>query len=116
MQRFFYLLLFLVLLTSCKDEKGQNIPESAKVQELAADLKKVDVAIEGMTCEIGCAKLIESKLAKAEGVNFVKVDFEKKMGRIEYDANRIDEKELANIITSAGGGDLYKVTGIYSVQ
>ena len=116
MPRFFYVLLFLVLLTSCKDEKSQNIPISTKNQEIAADLKKVDVSIEGMTCEIGCAKLIESKLAKAEGVNFVKVDFEKKMGRIEYDANKIDEKELANIITRAGGGDLYKVAGIYSVQ
>ena len=55
-------------------------------------------------------------MAKADGVNFVKVDFEKKMGRIEYDANKIDEKELANIITRAGGGDLYKVAGIYAVQ
>ena len=116
MYRFFHVLLLLVLLTSCKDENSQLNNESAKKEELAVDLKKVDVAIEGMTCEIGCAKLIESKLAKAEGVNFVKVDFEKKMGRIEYDANRIDEKELANIITSAGGGDLYKVAGIYSVQ
>ncbi|MDZ7613327.1 MAG: heavy-metal-associated domain-containing protein [Flavobacteriaceae bacterium] len=84
--------------------------------QLLKILKKVDVEIEGMTCEIGCARLIESKLAKAEGVSFVKVDFEKKLGRIEYDANLIDEKELANIITSAGGGDLYKVAGISSVQ
>lgn len=116
MHRLFYFLLFLVLLTSCKNENSQNNNESTKKQELAANLKKVDVAIEGMTCEIGCAKLIESKLAKADGVNFVKVDFEKKMGRIEYDANKIDEKELANIITRAGGGDLYKVAGIYAVQ
>lgn len=116
MHRLFYFLLFLVLLTSCKNENSQNNTESTEKQELAVDLKKVDVAIEGMTCEIGCAKLIESKLAKAEGVSFVKVDFEKKMGRIEYDANKIDEKELANIIASAGGGDLYKVAGVYSVQ
>ncbi len=116
MHKIVYFFLFLALLISCKDEKSQHIPENTKKQELAQDLKKVDVAIEGMTCEIGCAKLIESKLAKAEGVNFVKVDFEKKMSRIEYDANKIDEKELANIITRAGGGDLYKVAGIYAVQ
>jgi Cu+-exporting ATPase len=111
-----YLFLCLALLISCKEDKEQRNLEMPNKQVLAADLKKIDVEIEGMTCEIGCAKLIESKLAKAEGVNFVKVDFEKKMGRIEYDANRIDEKELSNIITSAGGGDLYKVAGIYSVQ
>jgi len=114
--KLFYLFMFLAFLTSCKEEKEQRNADIPNKQVLAADLKKVDIEIEGMTCEIGCAKLIESKLAKAEGVNFVKVDFEKKMGRIEYDASLIDEKELANIITRAGGGDLYKVIGIFPVQ
>lgn len=116
MHKFFYMFFCLVLLTSCKDETSQNITDSANKLAVAEDLKKVDVEIEGMTCEIGCARLIESKLSKAEGVRFVKVDFEKKLGRIEYDAKLIDEKELANIITRAGGGDLYKVVGISSVQ
>jgi mercuric ion binding protein len=116
MIKLFYLFLGLMLLASCKNEASQHMSDSANELAVAEDLKKVDVEIEGMTCEIGCARLIESKLAKAKGVNFVKVDFEKKMGRIEYDANVISEKDLANIIASAGGGDLYKVVGMSVVQ
>ena len=78
-------LLFVVLvLTSCKnkseDESFDN-NNSIKSEKLAeADVRKVSLNIKGMTCEIGCARTIQSKLSKTEGVKLAKVNFEKKTG------------------------------------
>lgn len=100
--------LILLFLFSCKDEN--KVSEKAISEKVAVqDIKKVEVEIEGMTCEIGCAKLIESKLSKANGVQFVSVSFEEKKGEIEFDASIIDEEQIREVIEAAGGGDLYTV-------
>jgi Cu+-exporting ATPase len=103
---FFIGTIFLLSFIGCKKMDKDAIPsEKVAVQ----DIKKVEVSIEGMTCEIGCAKLIESKLSKTEGVKFVAVNFEEERGIIEFDANMIDEKKISEVIEAAGGGDLYSV-------
>ena len=110
-------LLFVVLvLTSCKnkseDESFDN-NNSIKSEKLAeADVRKVSLNIKGMTCEIGCARTIQSKLSKTEGVKLAKVNFEKKNGIVEYDANILSEKEIVSIVEEIAGGDLYKITEI----
>ena len=70
----------------------------------------IEVNIEGMTCEIGCAKLIESKIHKLEGVTFSSVNFEHKIGHFSFDSNKISKEELAKNIDGIAGGELYKVT------
>ncbi len=65
-----------------------------------------------MTCEIGCAKLIQSKLYKTDGVSFAEVHFADSLGVVSYDANRLSEKELVQVVENAGGGDLYTVSSI----
>ena len=53
------------------------------------EIKKeiVSLAISGMTCEIGCAKTIQSKLTKKEGVLAAKVVFSDSIATVEFDAN-----------------------------
>jgi Cu+-exporting ATPase len=100
--------IILLFLFGCKEvakDTEKTLSEKVAVQEI----KKVEVDIEGMTCEIGCAKLIESKLSKASGVRFVSVSFEEKKGQIEFDANVIDEEQIKEVIEATGGGDLYTV-------
>jgi len=100
--------IILLFLFGCKEvakDTEKTLSEKVAVQEI----KKVEVDIEGMTCEIGCAKLIESKLSKANGVQFVSVSFEEKKGQIEFDANVIDEEQIKEVIEATGGGDLYTV-------
>lgn len=107
----YVIMIFLTLLVfSCNEKKGEENAVETQEIKTAQDLKKVEVEIEGMTCEIGCAKLIESKLSKLEGVIYVKVDFESRLGKIEFDANQTNTKELVKTIASAGGGDLYSVS------
>ena len=106
----------ILILCSCEkkiENKSIEVKTSEKKEISAdADLKKVALNIEGMTCEIGCARTIQSKLSKTEGVKFAKVNFDKKSGVVEYDANTISEKQIVTIVEKIAGGDLYKVTEI----
>ncbi|AQS94730.1 heavy metal transport/detoxification protein [Polaribacter sp. BM10] len=75
----------------------------------AKDVKKenVSLAISGMTCEIGCAKTIQSKLSKKEGVIDAKVVFTDSIANIAYDANTTSKSELIAYVNGIAGGDLY---------
>ena len=107
----FFVLFLTVLMVSCnagsEKKSDQQVVEVKK--ESPKKLTNLEVEITGMTCEIGCAKLIQSKLYKTEGVSFAEVSFEKANGKIIYDANRITTDELKKIIENIAGGDLYKV-------
>jgi Cu+-exporting ATPase len=81
-----------------------------------ANIKKASLNIEGMTCEIGCARTIQSKLSKTDGIKSAKVDFDKKTGVVEYDANKISEKQIVAAVEKIAGGDLYKVTDIKTTE
>ena len=91
--------LFMV---SCKKE-------AAKV-ELPVEKAQVSLAISGMTCEIGCAKTIQSKLSKKEGVLDAKVVFTDSIATIEFDSNKTSEKDLIALVDGIAGGDLYKAS------
>ena len=104
LQRLISLIAFSILLmTSCKNETKTVL----KTTPLIAKTKKVSIAISGMTCEIGCAKTIQSKLSKKEGVTSAKVIFTDSIANIVFDANRISKKELITFINGIAGGNSY---------
>jgi len=113
-------LLFVTLLfTSCKENAGKNDESNNAVQNEQSsevDLKRIALNIEGMTCEIGCARTIQSKLSKTEGVKFAEIYFEKKNGIVEYDANKVSENEIVKVVEQIAGGDLYKVTDVEKAE
>lgn len=84
-----------------KNEKNTSLP---------VKLETISLGIEGMTCEIGCAKTIESKISKIEGVTKSKVSFETKEGVFTYDANKISGKDIAETIDQLLDGKTYKTT------
>lgn len=91
---------------ACQEKTTKNEEVIAVVE----NIQNIEVNIEGMTCEIGCAKLIESKVHKLEGVTYSKVNFEDKIGHFSFDSNKISKEELAKSINGIAGGELYKVT------
>ena len=111
MRKILFVLFIATLFISCnvRNEKKVDPIEVEVIKEEAKNLTNLEVEITGMTCEIGCAKLIQSKLYKTEGVSFAEVSFEKGSGKITYDANRTTNDELKKIIENIAGGDLYKV-------
>jgi Cu+-exporting ATPase len=111
--KFLFLLLAASIFVSCETSTDKNNQDSVSETPAAeADMRVVKIDIRGMTCEIGCAKLIQSKLYKTEGVNFAKVSFADSSGVVRYDANRLTEIDLRKTVEAAGGGDLYRVERI----
>ncbi len=102
--------ILLIIITafsfSCNQSKKNETPK----QEVAANYKSIEVEIEGMTCEIGCARLIQSKLSKVEGVTYAKVNFESKKGLFTFDSNKLNKEAIAEKISKIAGGDLYSVS------
>ncbi|MCG1034882.1 cation transporter [Polaribacter sargassicola] len=94
--------LVCLVLTGCKSEP--------KKEKLAVKKENVSLAISGMTCEIGCAKTIQSKLSKKEGVLDAKVVFTDSIANIEYDANTTSKEDLAAFVSGIAGGELYKAS------
>lgn len=112
MKKIMSVLIIVCAFISCSETKKEKAIEKSEisVKEVAANLTSIEVDIEGMTCEIGCARLIQSKLSKVEGITYSKVNFEEGKGQFTYDSNRLNEQDLVNKINGIAGGDLYLAT------
>lgn len=100
--------LFSMVVWSCKNDtepktETVEVAETNAVKEMDADatIAKAEFKIEGMTCAIGCAKTIEKKLSKMEGVKSATVDFDKKMAMVEYDDAKVTTNSLEETVTKA---------------
>ena len=67
-----------------------------------------------MTCAVGCAKTIEKKLAKMEGVKSAKVDYDKKLAMVEYDDAKVTTTTLEETVKKVG--DTYTVKEMKTVE
>ncbi|MDH7913522.1 heavy metal-associated domain-containing protein [Winogradskyella sp. SYSU M77433] len=119
----FLVAIITVALTSCKNQSepevktvGIEVSEKDVAQNLDpnATYAKVEFNIEGMTCAMGCAKTIEKKVAKMEGVKSAKVDFDKKLAMVEYDEAKVTPKSIE--ATVAKVGEVYKVKDMKVVE
>jgi Cu+-exporting ATPase len=101
---------------NCKKEVTEA-PEVTAIEKnkesiAIADLKTTSLSIEGMSCQVMCANTIESKLSESEGVQEAKVDFEKKLATISFDATKQTPESLSKIVEAVAGGDTYTVSSI----
>jgi len=104
---------FITLFTiSCKKEASTETKEvaSTKTEIKAENLETANFTIDGMTCAVGCAKTIESKLNETEGVQEAVVDFESKIATVSYDKTKLNVTSLTSTIEKVAGGDAYKVS------
>jgi len=86
----------------------------AKQIDPNATFAKAEFSIEGMTCAMGCAKSIEKKIAKMDGVKSAKVDFEKEIAMVEYNEAKVTTNSLEEAVAKAG--DTYKVKDMKTVD
>lgn len=110
MKKITILLFATFIFISCQETKKETEKQEVETEQIAAHFKSIEVEIEGMTCEIGCARTIQSKLSKLDGVTYAKVDFESKKGQFTYDANKVSKSEIVKKIDGIAGGDVYSVT------
>ena len=115
-------LAFTTVMMSCKNDKQAEIKtvNTEITSKDASDLNsnttyaKVEFGIDGMTCALGCAKSIEKKVSKLEGVKSAKVDFDKHMAIVEYDVAKVSPKSIEETVTKVS--DVYKVNNMKEVK
>lgn len=104
----------VVVFTACKN----NAPEIKTVETSTSETTetnsedlayaKATFEIEGMTCEMGCARTIEKRLAKMDGVKQATVNFEEKKAIVEFDEAKLNTEKIEQAVT--------KVSEVYSVH
>ena len=110
----------LLLLFSCKENaKPEIISVNTAANHTNSEYEKIEnlenyaianFSIKGMSCEIGCARAIEKKLSKLDGMYDAVINFQKEIATVKYDPNRIDEALLTSTVTSGS------LTMNYSVE
>ena len=110
---FLLLAISALLIISCSvnDENGKTKDLKSDVLRMAK-METVSLAISGMTCQIGCAKAIQSKLSKKEGVAAAVVVFTDSIATITFDSNKTSTENLSSFITGIAGGNLYTASEI----
>ena len=116
------LVMVMALIISCKNETNPEVKtveadmavKTEKVLNLDANFVKSEFTIDGMTCEIGCAKLIEKNINKMDGVKSAKVDFNNKLAMVEYDEAMVNHTSLEEAVTKSA--DIYKVSEMKTVK
>lgn len=112
-KNFIAVAMFALALVACNENapevKTVDAGKTTKTEIAAADLKSTEFTIEGMTCAIGCAATIETRLNKMEGVKTAKVDFDSKKATVEFDGSKLNEDDIALEVVSVGDGNTYKV-------
>jgi len=114
------IMLVSLMFVGCKEKTSENVADAASETEApkvkkeiaAANLQTATFTIEGMTCEIGCAKTIQEELNGLDGVQTAKVDFEKKLATVSFDKTALTPKELTKVVEATADGKTYKVSNM----
>lgn len=116
-----FIAMTTLFVVACKNESQPEIKtveteEIAAVNTLDPNAKyiKAEFGIEGMTCAMGCAKTIEKKIAKMEGVKSATVDFDKRLAMVEFDDAKVTTTSLEEAVKKAG--DVYSVKNMKTVD
>jgi len=111
----------LIILSSCMNDKKAEIKtinlSSEKIsQKLDPDAiySKAEFNIKGMTCEMGCAKTIEKKLAKMDGMKSAVVDFKNEMASVEFDVAKLNHSSITKAVNQVS--DIYSVENMQTLK
>ena len=104
MKKFIYLigvLTFMSCINKSPEIKNIEIGEKS-IFSISDNLTKLNISIDGMSCEMGCALKIEKKLNTKYGENTIKVDFLKKSATVQFDKQILDFDKIKNEIENLG--------------
>ncbi len=105
------LALTSISLFSCKENDTKNAEiTTEKAAIVMAKPQTATMTIDGMMCPDGCAKVIEGKLGRLDGVAEAKVDYESKVATITFDGDVQNVENMTKMIEGIGDGTLYQVS------
>ncbi len=79
----------------------QPVANAVPSQQTQHNIQQVSLDVQGMSCAL-CPITIRKKLEKTPGVIEAKVDFDKKMAWVKYDASKVKSQELVDAINNIG--------------
>ena len=110
-----------VFLVGCKSETKKEAEQAEAVEqvettatetnEVAGNMEQATFQIEGMTCALGCAKMIEGKLTGLQGVKEATVDFDSKTATVVFDDAKQNGESLTQTVQKIANGS-YKVENL----
>lgn len=107
-----FVIALLMLIPLFSFQKTNHVADYQQPESL----KHLQVKITGMTCEIGCARTIESKISKMPGVKFSKVNYSESIGQFSYDPKTTSSDKIIKKINGIAGGGIYKVVDSKEVK
>ena len=114
----FPLVSILVLILNCKPNKEAEIilvgTANSQIHNETPQTEGLNYAtatftIKGMSCEMGCARAIENKLSKLEGMSKASVNFQDEEATVKFDANKINETLLVSTVASVSKTSSYYI-------
>jgi copper chaperone CopZ len=96
----FSIISMMIGMAGCS-QSPETSNEVNKTEISPENLTTVNIKVEGMTCT-GCEQSIVSKLEKKEGVQTAEASHTEAIAKITYDKSKLTEKNLAEVIESAG--------------
>ena len=96
------LVSFLFLMFGSNDIIAQNTALSSSKEITKTSVKTIDLLVDGMTCQKGCADGIDKKLKTVSGVLKSRTKLDTGISSITYDETKIKVTQLISIIEERG--------------
>lgn len=100
-----------LVIFSCQNPEIKTINTDTKTAEtsdskvvLAENKASVDMKVSGMVCAMGCAKFIQDKVSKLDGVVLSEVNFEEESAHFEFDKTTTSAEEIEKFINDIHDG------------
>jgi copper chaperone CopZ len=80
----------------------QETQNTIKMERAEANVETLQLKVEGMSCQAGCANGIDHMLKQQNGIVKSKTTFDSGTSEIQYDKSKISAKEIMGIIEDRG--------------
>ena len=91
--------LLLNFEVKAQTQENQNAIEMERAD---ANVEILQLTVEGMSCQEGCANSIDRMLKQQDGIVRNKTTFDSSTSEIQYDKSKISEKEIIGLIEKRG--------------
>ena len=91
--------LLLGFEAKAQTQENQNTIE---MERMEVNIETLQLNVEGMSCQAGCANGIDSMLKQQDGIVKNKTTFDSGTSEIQYDKSKISEKVIIGLIEKRG--------------
>ena len=97
----FFVAGIFAIIISCKETVNEvkNETKTTEIAQIAPEnLQNATFKISGMTCEVGCAGLIQTKLTEMDGMQKAEVNFEAETATISFDKTKQTTESITAMV------------------